>query len=149
MYERLLIPVDGSDGARRAAERGFELAGQLGSDVHVIGVVETGVLGSIRLPGDAASAKDAFTQEMRGIVDRTCEAAEERGLSATAEIRTGVPVTEILEYVDEIDADLVVMGSRGRGGLGRVMLGSVTEGVTRYGDIDVLVVESPAERAEG
>jgi nucleotide-binding universal stress UspA family protein len=52
---------------------------------------------------------------------------------------TGSAKTAIVEYADSIDADLIVMGSRGRGGVERLMLGSVTEHVVRVSDIDVLV----------
>lgn len=52
----------------------------------------------------------------------------------------GIPVREILEYADDIDADAIVMGTRGRGGISRMMLGSVTDGVTRHTARDVLVV---------
>lgn len=142
MYELVLLPVDGSKHADRAARRGFDLAEQFGADVHIVGVVETGLLGSIRLPGERESAENAFSREVRSIVDRTAAEADERGLNTSQEVRHGVPVTEILACVDEVGADLVVMSSRGRGGVDRLMLGSVTEGVTRYGQVDVLVVQS-------
>lgn len=144
MYTQVLLPVDGSDHARLAARRGFELADRLGAAVHVIAVAETGVLGSIRLPGEATSAREAFTAEAERFVEEVIDDGQEVGVSPTGEVRVGVPVTEILACVDAIGADLVVMGSHGRGGLERVMLGSVAEGVTRYGAVDVLVVDSSA-----
>ncbi|EMA37344.1 universal stress protein [Halobiforma nitratireducens] len=140
MYDRILVPTDGSDHAERAATRAFELAETTGAAIDAISVAETGPLGSVRLPGDEASASEVLTDRARTFVDRLEERATDRGLVLETEVRTGVPVREILEYADEIGADAVVMGTRGRGGVGRLMLGSVADGVMRHGDQDVLVV---------
>lgn len=147
MYGRIVIPTDGSRFAENAAETGFDLAESLGADVFIVCVVDTGPLGAVRLPGDTASAEESLTKEAHEYVARLAERAEDRGIPATTEIREGTPVQELLEYTEEIDAELVVMGSRGRGGVNRMLLGSVTDGVTRFGDIDVLVVESDADAA--
>lgn len=141
MYRQLLIPVDGSDQARTAATRAYTLAESLGADVHVLAVAETGVLASVKLPGEAKPAMEAFTEEAERFVEDVLAEGREEGLSPTGEVRVGIPVTEILDCVEEIGADLIVMGSRGRGGFERALLGSVTEGVTRYGEVDVLVVD--------
>ncbi|SDQ56568.1 universal stress protein [Natronobacterium texcoconense] len=140
MYDRILVPADGSDYAEDAAERAFDLAETTDSTVHVVSVAETGPLGSVRLPGDEASATDALTERATEFVDELERRADERGLEVTTEVRAGVPVREILEYADEVDADAIVMGTRGRGGVNRLMLGSVTDAVMRHSGIDVLVV---------
>ncbi|ELY54441.1 UspA domain-containing protein [Natronococcus amylolyticus DSM 10524] len=140
MYDRILVPTDGSEYAEDAAERAFDLAETTDAAVHVVCVVEQGPLGSVRLPGDDASAADAFAERAEEFVGRLAERARERSLEVETEIREGVPVRELLDYADEVDAEVAVMGSRGRGEVSRMMLGSVTDGVAREGDIDVLVV---------
>lgn len=140
MYERILIPTDGSEYADAAAETGFDLAETMDADVFVISVVETGPLGSLRLPNDPRSAEEALTERARAFVSQLAERASDRGIDVTTEIRQGIPVDEILNYTDEISVDLVVMGTRGRGGIDRMVLGSVADGVTRYSERDVLVV---------
>lgn len=140
MYDRILVPTDGSEYAEDAAERAFALAETTDAAVQIVCVVERGPLGSVRLPGDDASAADAFAERAEEFVARLAERARERGLEAETEIREGVPVRELLACVDEVGADAVVMGTRGRGGVSRMMLGSVTNGVIREGDVDVLVV---------
>lgn len=140
MYERILVPTDGSEFAEDAAETAFDLAETTNAVVYVVCVVEDGPLGSVRLPGEAASAEDVFGERAEEFVTRIAERGRDRGLEITTEVRQGVPVREILEYADETEADVIVMGTRGRGGLSRMMLGSVTDGVTRYGGTDVLVV---------
>ncbi|TYL38027.1 universal stress protein [Natronococcus pandeyae] len=140
MYERILVPTDGSEYAEDAAETAFDLAETVGATMYVVCIVEQGPLGSVRLPGDSGSAEDVFRDRADEYVTRIAERGRDRGLEITTEVRQGVPVREILEYTDEIEADVIVMGTRGRGGLSRMMLGSVTDGVTRYGGTDVLVV---------
>lgn len=144
MYDRILVPTDGSEYAEAAAERAFDLAETTDAAVFVVCVVEEGPLGSVRLPGDGASAAEAFAERAETFVGRLEERARERGLEVDTEIREGVPVRELLAYADEVGAAVAVMGSRGRGGVSRMMLGSVTDGVTREGDLDVLVVGEDA-----
>lgn len=148
MFDRILIPVDGSDAAESAAERGFALADAHGAQVTVLSVVEPGPFGSVRLPGESSSAEEAFRDQAAEFVERVLGRAAGYEIEVDGEIRTGVPVSEIVEYAREIGADLVVMGSRGRRGIDRVMLGSVAEGVARHGDVDVLLVKPDEGRAE-
>ncbi|MWV41208.1 universal stress protein [Natrialba sp. INN-245] len=144
MYDRILVPTDGSDHADAAAETAIDLAATLNASVDVLCVVEVGPLGSISLPGERGSAEEILGERARGFVDEIAERARARDVTVATEVREGIPVREILEYAGEIDADVVVMGSRGRGGIGRMMLGSVTEGVTRHSERDVLVVGGEA-----
>ena len=142
MYDRILVPTDGSDYAEAAAAAALELAKTMDATVDVICVVETGPLGSVALPGDTASADDVLSERGNEYVTQVADRAAELDVPVTTEVREGVPVREILDYADDVDADVIVMGSRGRGGISRMMLGSVTEGVTRHSGRDVLVVSS-------
>ena len=146
MYDVVLIPTDGSEYAESAAETGLELASTHGAAVHVVCVVETGPLGGLRLPGDAASAEEAICARAAEYVSRIADRAEEYDLEVTTATPSGPPGSEILEYADDVDADLVVMATRGRGGIHRAALGSVADHVIRFGDVQVLVTKD--ERAE-
>lgn len=148
MFERILVPTDGSIHAKLAGERAFALADALDASVYVLSVVDTGPFGSIRLPGEADSAETIFAERAGQFVSDLADRAKAYDLEVTVDIRQGTPAREILWYADEIDADLVVMGSKGRSGFEKVLLGSVTEAVTRLGDVDVLVVDEAGERDE-
>jgi nucleotide-binding universal stress UspA family protein len=75
--------------------------------------------------------------------------AEEAGVDAVeASVAQGTPHQAILEYVDYHDIDLVVMGTHGRTGLDRYLMGSVTENVVRLSDAPVLTVGPPADYDE-
>ena len=139
MYDVILIPTDGSEYAEAAAETGIELAGVHDAAVHVVCVVETGPLGGLRLPGDAASAEEAIHDRATEFVSRIADRANAAELEVTTATPSGPPGSELLEYAEAVDADLIVMGTRGRGGLHRVALGSVADHVIRFGDVQVLV----------
>lgn len=141
MYDRILVPTDGSNHAEIAAERGLELAATMDASLFVVSVADTGPLGSIRLPGDEASAAAVLEERAETFVRRIETLAADRGLEdVTTAVREGVPGQEILAYAREIEADAIVMGTSGAGGVERMMLGSVADTVIRSGTIDVLVV---------
>lgn len=141
MFDRILVPTDGSEYAESAADTAFELADAHDATVHVISVADPGPLGDLRLPGDATSAEDAIRSRADEFASRLTERAEADGLDVTSVVRTGPPEHEILDYAAEIDADVIVMGTRGRGGVHRMALGSVTDHVIRVGEPPVLVAE--------
>jgi len=138
MFDTIVIPVDGSEYAGSAAARGFEIAAHHDSHVHLLCVADTGPLSGYQLPGESESAEKAITRRASDIVSEI-ERRAPNGLELTTETPIGSAKSEIVTYADAVDADLIVMGSRGRGGVERLMLGSVTEHVVRVSDIDVLV----------
>lgn len=138
MFETIVVPIDGSDHAGRAADRAFEIAAHHGSSVHVICVADSGPLGGYQLPGESESAEEVIEKRAATLVAEIAERVPE-GINVTTATPTGTTKTEITAYADSVDADLIAMGSRGRGGVERFMLGSVAEHVVRTSDTDVLV----------
>ncbi|SIS12417.1 universal stress protein [Natronorubrum thiooxidans] len=147
MFETILIPTDGSEHAEDAAETAIELATVHDATVHVVCVADTGPLGDLRLPGDAASAEDAMRGRAQEHVDAVVGRAEAAGLDVTGTVLEGPPEHELLEYADDVGVDLVVMATRGRGGVQRMALGSVTDHIVRFGDIPVFVANADDESA--
>ncbi|SER14275.1 universal stress protein [Natrinema salaciae] len=147
MFDTILIPTDGSDHADDAAETALELATIHEAAIHVACVADTGPLSELHLPGDAASAEDAMRGRAQEYVDAVVDRADAAGLDVTGTVLEGPPESELIEYADEIDADLIVMGTRGRGGVHRMAMGSVTDHVVRFGDVPVLVANSGTESA--
>ena len=145
MFDRIVIPTDGSDHAEAAADDAIELAGEHDASLHVVSVADTGPFGGVRLPGEAKSAKDAIRGRAEKFVERIASRAAESPIDVTTAVLSGPPGSEILEYAETIDADLIVMGSRGRGGFHRMAVGSVADHVIRFGDVRVLVVTEPDE----
>ena len=136
MFERILVPTDRSDPARRALEQAADLASRYDATLTALSVVDTRELGS-------SSETDERTAAAQAELDA---AIDDLDLEPTPEavVRAGIPSEEILDYADESGMDLIVMGTHGRTGVRRYLLGSVAEKVVRLSDVPVLSVH-PAE----
>lgn len=141
MYDNILIPTDGSNGVRDAVIHGLEIASDNNATVHALYVIDR------RL---AYAASDTTTEDVTAslktegetAVDDIKQQASDRGLGTVTSVVEGIPATSILDYVDDEDIDLVVMGTHGRTGRDRLAhLGSVTDRVVRGATIPVLVVD--------
>ena len=144
MYENILVPTDGSAGAHVAFDHALSLAQARDSTVHGVYVVEP-IYGA-----DIGTERILEAMQAQGTraVEDFADMAEAEGVEAVTEVRTGTPHREILDYAEENDVDLIVMGTHGRTGLNRYLLGSVTEKVVRLSDVPVLTVRMPAGDAE-
>ncbi|EMA37223.1 ferredoxin Fer [Halobiforma nitratireducens] len=130
MYDTILVPTDGSPVAEDAGTYAIRLAERFDATVHVVSVLERGLVG-----GDDED-------EGERAVDELAERANGRGLEVTTELRDEDADihTELLAAADERDADLIAMGTTGRSGLGRFLLGSVAEQTLRESSIPVVTV---------
>jgi nucleotide-binding universal stress UspA family protein len=139
MYDNILIPTNGVDEPAPSTERAIDLATRCDAAIHAVYVVESGRIplqdGSQWVLDDLAGIGD---EALDRIVKRAREAGIETVETTTAD---GAPHHEILSYVDEHDVDLIVMGTHGRKGLDRYLLGSVTEKVVRASPVPVLSVK--------
>jgi nucleotide-binding universal stress UspA family protein len=141
-FSRILVPTDfsaGSEAAWRAAQR---LAGALGAELVLVHVfVETplffeGPFAGERVREVYASAR-AWVQEQ---LDKWAADARATGRTVRAALRTGVPYQEIVAAARDEGADLVVLGTHGRGGLDRALLGSVADRVIRTAPCPVMTI---------
>jgi len=138
MYDQILFPTDGSDGAAAVSDRVFDLADTHDATVHVLNVADTTHDSVVRIGGQVV---DALEQEGERIVRETARRAEGRDVDVvTAVPQGGVPET-ITGYAAEYDADLVVMPTHGRTGIERLLVGSVTETVVRRSSVPVLTMD--------
>lgn len=145
MYDKILVPTDGSEGTRGAVEHAIDLATTYDAALHTIYVVDTNVGIDASIPGTL----DAFEEAGENAIDEVIQQAEAAGVETTVgTVVQGTPHQALLEYVEEHEIDLVVMGTHGRTGLDRYLLGSVTEKVVRLSDVPVLTVRLPAESAD-
>ncbi len=138
MYDDVLVPTDGSEGGTTALEEAIGLARRFDATIHTVYVVEIGVI-----PADveAAYVHDALGETGETATETVVERAEEAGVDvAEPAVVSGTPHREILAYAQDNDVDLIVMGTHGRSGIDRYLLGSVTEKVVRTADVPVLTV---------
>lgn len=134
MFDEILVPIDGSDCASVAVGYAEDLATRYDATVHVLSVVDSRAL-------EDAPHYDHVKAERTDLVEEACEELD-GDLALESAVRTGVPHAAILDYADEAGVDLVVMGTHGRTGVERYVLGSVTEKVLRLSDVPVLTVRT-------
>jgi nucleotide-binding universal stress UspA family protein len=148
MYDTILVPTDGSDTAEYAVEHAIDLAEKYDADVHALYVVDTSAidvsLGTEQVDrirqgqfGDMPEL-ERRADEATGIVAAKAEAHD---VQVTEAVVAGQPHKQISNYALNNDVDLIVMGSAGRSGVRRALLGSVAERTLRSTKIPVLVVD--------
>ena len=138
MYDTILLPTDGSEGTADAVEQAFDLAKNYDATVHALYVIDLKEVNAIEHTFDTTMYTEKFRAEGESALDELSQRGEDAGVDVVTVIREGIPHEVILDYCDEEAVDLVVMGTHGRTGLGRYLLGSVTEKVVRLSDIPVL-----------
>jgi nucleotide-binding universal stress UspA family protein len=134
MYKKFLVAYDGSDGARAALRSAVALAGASAGSVHLVestGHLEHADEGIIEADPSAESSA-------RNVLEEAADQLDEVPVVATVD--RGDPVAAIIGAADEIDADLIVTGSRGRALMPEAVLGRVTSAVVSNSPCDVLVV---------
>ncbi|MFC4358739.1 universal stress protein [Halobium salinum] len=152
MYDRILVPTDGSPVAELAVDHAVDLAAQYGGTIHALYVVDIDAvnlgLGTEQVDRIRQGKLDEMTElgeRASAATGAVAAAARERGVDAVEETRVGQPHVVVANYAEEADVDLVVMGSHGRAGVRRALLGSVTERVLRATHRPVLVVDRQEE----
>jgi len=145
VIDSILIPTDGSEGAIAGAKYGIALASRTGADVHVLSVVEAGGE-TDDLDDGVLSTLEANAQEGAETVAQLAHEFDEE-LDVTTAVERGTPFQSIREYAHRRDIDMIAIGTKGRSGLERVLLGSVTENVLRTARTPVLAVPPDADVA--
>lgn len=137
MYRNVVIAYDGSEGARAALERAAAVAGEEGSSLTLVEAVGGG------LPSPAPGAPPLPKPEKRAMARADLDeaiASVNPGLLASGWVIGGSPAKGILAVAEDIGADLIVTGSRGRGAVRSAVLGSVSTEILHGAPCDVLVV---------
>ena len=144
MYDIVLFPTDGSDTATEAAAHAIDLAARHDAALHVLYVVDHERVSRMAPKLGTDHIKETLQQEGERATSEIADRAAEAGLETTTSIREGAPADTITGYADTVDADAVVMGTNGRTGMDRLLLGSVAERVIQTTDLPVTTVKAPA-----
>jgi nucleotide-binding universal stress UspA family protein len=139
---KILHPTDFSECAAQAQATAVDLAGKLGAEIVLLQVlVQTPLYGeSILNMPKVQSVYDAQRKWTEETLEARADDLRRRGLKASWRAQVGVPFEEIVKVAEEEHADMIVMGTHGRSGLGRALLGSVAERVVRLAPCPVLTV---------
>ena len=136
MFARILVPTDFSAPSEAALAYGRELATQFDAALHLMHVAENPFLRAVAI--DRRALEEAAVRRLQ---ERLTEAERRRGSVAIVE-QSDQPANEILRYAESANIELIVMGTHGRTGLARVVVGSVAEAVVRAAPCPVLTVHS-------
>lgn len=143
MYSEILVPTDGSPASDAAIEHAIGLAKQNDARLHALYVVDSAAYST--LEAGAEIVVEALESEGKKATSRVADAADAAGVDCTTSVTTGTAYRSITDYVEEHGIDMVVMGTHGRKGLDRYLLGSVTERVVRTSEVPVLTVRQPTD----
>lgn len=142
--QRILVAIDGSSIALHAADNASDLASHTGAEVTLATVVEPPQPATdLRSERTLRALLDALRSTGEGHLHEARQRCHEKGIEAKTMLREGDPAAELLRMAKEINADLIVCGSHGRGVVGRLMLGSVSSKIVHRSRVPVLVVPAP------
>jgi nucleotide-binding universal stress UspA family protein len=145
-FKKVMIATDGSDYSKLAVDKGIELARLSGGTVYAVCVVSTSYL--YPMNGDYfmgmspywESMHEALKTQGQQAVNYVKGAGEVEGVIVEPVLLEGHPADELIRYAEENEIDIIVMGTLGKTGLDRLLLGSVAGNVVRHSKIPVMVV---------
>jgi nucleotide-binding universal stress UspA family protein len=146
-YSKILIPVDFSSHSRAALEQACELARNFDSELHVLHILDWPAAAAVTTefrPQYYDEFLEHWARASRSLDELTTEGSSR--LPAIRMVRSGLPVQEILKYAQEAGIDLIVLGTHGRTGVPRWVMGSVAEKVVRHAPCPVLIARPHARR---
>jgi nucleotide-binding universal stress UspA family protein len=138
MFDQILFPADGSDGAAAAFDHVLDIAAAHDATVHLLFAADSTQVSNTVIRGEIV---DALEEEGEQTVDEAASRAAERGVDTFTAVMQGEPYSTIVSYADSHEIDLVVMPTHGRRGLKRFLIGSTTERVVRRASVPVLTIK--------
>lgn len=140
LYKKILIATDGSEHTKNAVDYGIDLAKNSGAKLYAIYVVDTAAFASIPMDAAWESMYELLRQEGDEATKFVAEKAELENIEIERMTVEGHPADEIIKFADKNGISIIVMGTLGKSGLDRFLLGSVAEKIVRNSKIPVLVV---------
>ncbi|MDQ2053044.1 universal stress protein [Halobellus sp. H-GB7] len=141
MYETILAPTDGSDGAENAVERAIELATLFNADLHLLYVADSEQFSADKPEAEIETMLDDLEDEGQRIVADLEDQAYDSSVDyVETHVDRGTPHEKILEYVDTHGIELVVLGTHGESGYEAVHLGHIAHEVARRLDEPLLLI---------
>ena len=146
MYKKILIASDGSEIARRAAEQAFGLARLTGAKLYAVFIIDTRTLPGAHpiLPESMAPYYFSILEELKKAGEATLQdlvdVAQKQGIAIERKVIEGTPAAGIIDAARETSADLIVLGTHGRTGIGALLIGSTAQAVVHGARVPVLLV---------
>ncbi len=141
-YRNIVVATDGSENSQRAISYGVEIAKLSGATVHALYVVDTTSFSSIPMDAGWEVMYETLRKEGEKAISEVKKHGEVSGVEVREVLLEGHPSNEIIDFAENNNADLIVVGTLGKTGLDRFLMGSVAEKVVRGSKVPVLVVRS-------
>lgn len=138
VFENILVPTDGSEYTKAAVKKAMELANLSGGKVTALYVLDQSVFTNMPMDTAVMNVYNTLEKEGKQAVEYVRELGAEEGIEVTVSIKEGTPVKVILD--ESPNFDIIVMGTLGRTGMSKLLMGSVAERVVRAAQCPVLVV---------
>jgi nucleotide-binding universal stress UspA family protein len=139
--KKILIPTDGSDYSLRAAEYGISIAKMMKAEIMVVYVMDTVVLDQIAKASEREAVEKELNQDGQQYINYILNLAKKENVKAASLLAKGRPVEQIVNLAKGLGMNLIVMGTYGRRGAERILIGNVAERVIEYAPCPVLVVK--------
>lgn len=139
-FNKILIPTDGSDYTKVAIDKGLSLAKLIGAEVTALYVLDQTAFVNIPMDSTTLNIYTLLEEEGKTAVQYVKDAGEEMGIHVDTIIEDGSPVKSIIDRSKGFD--LIVMGTLGRTGMSKLLMGSVAEKVVRHASCPVMVVRA-------
>lgn len=141
LFKKILVATDGSENAKRAASYGVNIAKATGAEVHALYIISTQHAVTTRTVMGWSEAFEEYLANKGGVAIADVEKlGKEAGVKVEPVFLKGIPADKILEYAEENNIDLIVMGTHGLTGIKRFLIGSVAESVVRHSKAPVMVI---------
>lgn len=129
MYDSILLPIDGSEGSAEATEHAVDLASKYDASVHGLVVVDQSAYVGLASDIEREQTREAEVKDAEELATNLADTLDDANLDHETTVVTGLPDEEIVDRAETVD--LIVMGTHGRSGIDRFLLGSTTEKVLR------------------
>ena len=137
-FNRIIVPVDGSDASKKAAEKAYTLANKTGLNVTLMHVVQVPSSAIPTWSHPKPEWTEVVKKEGEKILNEIKEAGEKKGVKIESKLIEGIPDDEIIKEGKK--EDLIIMGSKGHSTVGRILIGSISEKVLHHADSTVMIV---------
>jgi len=153
MYKKILVPIDGSPTAQRGLDEAIALAGLTHAELELLHVVDAyPLLPDMAVLRDLHALREEMSRHGQRVLTEAAHEARDAGVTARVrlrEIESGRAAKAIVETAREYRCDLIVMGTHGRRGLDRLLMGSDAEQVSRTSHLPVLLVPALQQAKTG
>jgi len=139
-FQHVLVPTDGSEAARRAAEHAIDLVSDSGGTVTALYVIDMGDADFVAVPSDIRETKERIRKKGEQLVDEVREMVVEAGIDCETAVVTGIADEEVVAYAEEHGVDLIALGKHGKRDPDKPLIGNTARRVVQESPVPVHTV---------